>query len=124
VVVGPSEGLLGDGVVDRGLPAHELITGEGGSSLGELKLRVLPPPVERRAVHAQPPGKSHFRRRVTFLRRQGHPGHVLALVVVDLWGVSYHIHSVLALPLVWVYLYVYPDNARYTEGVLYSLQKW
>ena len=26
VVVGPSEGLLGDEVVDRGLPAHELVT--------------------------------------------------------------------------------------------------
>jgi hypothetical protein len=72
VVVGPSEGLLDDGVVDRSLPAHELITGEGGSSLGELDLRGLLPLVERRAVHAQPPGKSHFRRRVTFLRRQGH----------------------------------------------------
>jgi len=27
-------------------------------------------------------------------------------------------------PLLWVQLYVYPDNARYTEGILYSLQKW
>ena len=27
-------------------------------------------------------------------------------------------------PLVWVYLYVYLDNARYTEGSLYPLQKW
>jgi hypothetical protein len=26
-------------------------------------------------------------------------------------------------PLVWVHLYVYMDNARYTEGILYSLQK-
>ncbi len=26
-------------------------------------------------------------------------------------------------PLVWVQLYVYLDNARYTEGILYSLQK-
>jgi hypothetical protein len=26
-------------------------------------------------------------------------------------------------PLVWVHLYVYLDNARYTEGILYSLQK-
>jgi hypothetical protein len=26
-------------------------------------------------------------------------------------------------PLVWVHLYVYLDNARLTEGVLYSLQK-
>jgi hypothetical protein len=25
--------------------------------------------------------------------------------------------------LVWVHLYVYLDNARYTEGILYSLQK-
>jgi hypothetical protein len=27
-------------------------------------------------------------------------------------------------PLVWVHLYVYLDNARYTEGILYSLQYW
>jgi hypothetical protein len=26
-------------------------------------------------------------------------------------------------PLVWVHLYVYLDNARYTEGILYSLLK-
>jgi hypothetical protein len=26
-------------------------------------------------------------------------------------------------PLVWVHLYVYLDNALYTEGALYSLQK-
>jgi hypothetical protein len=26
-------------------------------------------------------------------------------------------------PLVWVQLYVYLDNARYTEGTIYSLQK-
>jgi hypothetical protein len=26
-------------------------------------------------------------------------------------------------PLVRVHLYVYPDNARYTEGILFSLQK-
>jgi hypothetical protein len=26
-------------------------------------------------------------------------------------------------PLAWVPLYVYLDNARYTEGILYSLQK-
>jgi hypothetical protein len=27
-------------------------------------------------------------------------------------------------PLVWVHLYVYLDNARHTEGILYSLQNW
>jgi hypothetical protein len=27
-------------------------------------------------------------------------------------------------PLVWVHLYVYLDNARYTEGAIYSLHDW
>ena len=32
--------------------------------------------------------------------------------------------EVILVPLVWVHLYVYLDNARYKEEILYSLQYW
>jgi hypothetical protein len=88
-----------------------------------LAIGVLLPSPECGPVDLQAPGQSYLCLGISTLLRRGNPTDVLALVVVDLWGVPYHIHSVLALPLVLVYLYVYLDNARYTEGILYSLQK-
>jgi hypothetical protein len=39
------------------------------------------------------------------------------------WGGPQRLPEGILVRLVWVYLYVYLDNARYTEGILYSLQK-